>query len=114
MATLAVLPKGSPRKIGLVFVYGYQGDLCLGNEQVGVANTIRAIAVFKAHRRFNKRCSGQRARLGCFDRLVEFPPLWLVLKKRQDGRGINNHQRGSPCSSYPMISSVLRVSRTGR
>jgi hypothetical protein len=31
--TLAVLSKGPARKIGLLFVHGYQGDLCLGDEQ---------------------------------------------------------------------------------
>ena len=49
MPTLAILSKGPPSKIGLLFVHGYQGGLCFGNEQVEIPNTIRAIAGLKDH-----------------------------------------------------------------
>jgi hypothetical protein len=33
---------------------------------------------------------------------------------RQNSRGIDHHQRGNPCSLYPIIASGLRSSRIGR
>jgi hypothetical protein len=38
----------------------------------------------------------------------------LLQEDCQNSRGIDHHQRGNPCSSYPIITSGLRSSRIGR
>src|SRR5205823_14370721 len=39
--------------------------------------------------------------------------LGLTTQDRHNGRGVDHHQFGIPCSSYPMISSSVRLSSSG-
>ena len=99
MAAFAKLPVGVSRKIGLRGVDGDDFDPSFVQQQIEFASTGFAHTRLDHDRRFNEVRGGQQTdRIG-FNRQPERRRLGLIQQERQQCRGVEHHQRGTPRSS---------------
>ncbi len=97
--TLAEMPVGMAREVSLVTVDRREVDLGPGQQEIEIADGLRTVARVEDDRALDERSDGHRTRAVCGERLREGRLLRLREQDREHGRGVDHHQRGSPCSS---------------
>jgi hypothetical protein len=113
VATLAEAAEALDRDVHQIAGDGDEGRLRGVEKQNQVADALVAAAGLHDDGCLEKR-SGREARLRIGGEPVQHEGRLGCAGQGRDERGrVDDHRRGSPASSYPMISSGARSSRTG-
>ena len=99
MAAAAEPPPGAARLGDVVGVDGDDRDLGAVQQQVELPAAGLSLLRLDHDGGFEQRRRGHEPRLVLFDRGAERFRLGLVEEQREERRGVEHHQRASPCSS---------------
>jgi hypothetical protein len=114
MPPLSEAAESGTGQLPLFRIHGDQFNTSAGDESVKITQSFGTVSRFDDNRALDKTRDGHPNRVGSLDRLKTTATLGFPLQDCQNRGCVDDHQRGTPASSSPRISSARLPSSTGK